>query len=104
MLWGARILWADTHEGTYEPENKGAPVPIRPRSIDLSGVPDHALGQIVRIGPYPDGAFAYHGHIVLRRGPWLAYITADRNSPISTGNLRRLAQLAAKRLNDSLHG
>jgi hypothetical protein len=104
MFWEARFLWADTHQGTYEAENNGPPEPIHPGSIDLPGVGDHALGQIVRIGPYPGGAFSYHGHIVLRRGRWLAYITADSNSPIPASKLRTLAQLAAQRLNNGPHG
>jgi hypothetical protein len=104
MFEGASALWHDTHEGTYEAENKGRFTPIHPRSIDLSGVPDHPLGQIVRVGPYPDGTYWYDGHIVLRRGPWLIYIVADRNSPIPDSDLRKLAEIAAKRLDNGLHG
>jgi hypothetical protein len=98
-FWAADYLYRDTHTSLYD----GATAPIQARSVDLSGVPDHALGQIVRV-PFAPGRAVYHGHIALRHGPWLDFITAVSNSPIHTSDLRKLARLATSRLDTGLRG
>jgi hypothetical protein len=98
MWWAADYLYAATHSGSYA----GATGRVLPRSIRLAGVPDHALGQVVRV-PLPNGRVSYHGHIALRRGPWFDWILAESNSPLRAADLTKLARLAANRLNNGLH-
>jgi hypothetical protein len=98
MWWAADYLYAGTHSGSYA----GATGRVLPRSIRLAGVPDHALGQVVRV-PLPNGRVSYHGHIALRRGPWFDWTLAESNSPLRATDLTKLARLAAYRLNNGLH-
>lgn len=98
-FWSALLLWNDTHAATYN----GAKSAVRARSLRLPGVADHARGEVVRV-PFADGRVSYIAQITLRRGRWLDSITALLRRPISTSDIRKLARLAAYRLDRGLHG
>lgn len=97
QYWAALFLWEDTHTGSYD----YAAAPVHARAIVLHGVPDHPLAQIVRI-PLANHRAGYHAHIILLHGPWLDYVTAERNAPIPSRDLTKLARLSANRLNSGL--
>lgn len=95
---GRALSCEDTHTGSYD----YVAAPVHARTIVLHGVPDHPLAQIVRI-PLANHRAGYHAHIILH-GPWLDYVPAERNAPIPSRDLTKLARLAANRLNSGLDG
>ena len=74
----------------------------QPTPVDLGTVGDNGRGGLVKLAVA--GHTAYAALVVLSRGLYLDFVLATRLSPISNADVRKLAGLAAKRLDAGFGG
>lgn len=74
----------------------------KPTPIDLGGVGDHAHGELAQITV--NGQSVHEEAVVLTRGPYLDFLIEAGPTAFTPADVRKLAGLAAKRLNAGFAG